>query len=255
MRKLNKLKSFLKEPAVLVGLFFFVLILVSGGVDAVNVCGNDNSFLGQFDLNQNITLKQSCDSCSFVNLSSVTYPNGTLQSFNIQMIKNGIDYLTYFSGTDTFGCYSYNVLGDKDGVNTAETVDFLVGNELTTGRAVSYGGFILILLFAFALTLFGAFKVRWQHTRNDEGKVISINNFRYIKVFLFCMAYLEVMFLFGLSYKFFNEANIEGFTEFFNFVYQLFLNLMYPIIVLTIIIFFVIWINNIKLKKKNELGL
>ena len=146
-------------------------------------------------------------------------------------------------------------MGNKDGEISSEQFCFKVGSELTTGKSVIYIGFILILLFIFILTLYGAIKVNWEHKRDNEGKIISINDFRYIKVFLFCMAYLEVMFLFGLSYKLFNEANVSGFTQFFNFVYQMFLNLMYPVIILAIIITFVIWINNIKLKKMRKLGL
>ena len=64
-----------------------------------------------------------------------------------------------------------------------------------------------------------------------------------------------MMFLFGLSYKFFNEAGIEGFPQFFNFVYQFMLNIMYPLIIFLIIVFFVIWINNKKLSKRLKLGL
>jgi len=63
------------------------------------------------------------------------------------------------------------------------------------------------------------------------------------------------MFLFGLSYKFFNEGGLEGFTEFFNFIYQMFLNLMYPIIVVMIVMIFAIWINNKNLSKNIKLGL
>lgn len=90
---------------------------------------------------------------------------------------------------------------------------------------------------------------------SDNDKIITINNFRYLKVFLFTMAYFELMFLFGLSFKFFSEANIEGFIEFFNFIYQLFLNFMFPLMIVLIIIVFAIWINNRKLSKRLNLGL
>ena len=93
------------------------------------------------------------------------------------------------------------------------------------------------------------------YPRNLEGKVISINDFRYIKVFLFSMVYMIALFLFGLSYKLFNNAGMEGFNNFFNFIYQLFLRLMYPIMVLTVIIFIIIFLSNLKLKKRLGLGI
>jgi len=189
---------------------------------------------------------------SEVTISSLTYPNYTQALGIINMEKNGLSFNYTFCDTSSLGIYFYDY-NDSEG-NVWEN-DFRVGSELTTGKAVVYIGFIIILLFIFILTLGGAIKVNWQHGRNAEGKIITVNDFRYVKVFLFAMAYLEIMFLFGLSYKLFNEANIEGFTQFFNFVYQLFLNLIYPIIIVAIIFTFVIWINNLKLKKKRSLGL
>jgi len=69
------------------------------------------------------------------------------------------------------------------------------------------------------------------------------------------MAYMISMFLFGLSYKLFHSAGMQGFDTFFNFIYQLFQSLMYPIIVVTVVILFVIFLSNFKLKKKRSLGL
>ncbi len=239
-------------------ILLFISIFLISFVSAVNECGNDNSYLGTFKLDSIIDLKQTCDDCTYVNLSAVTYPNSTTIYYNLAMTKNGIEFSINSTETKTLGCYSYTVYGDKGGTKTSETIDYIItsnGKIFEIGNAVSYIGFIIILLFIFLLTVYGAIKVKWKHPRNNNDEIIHINNFRYIKVFLFSMAYLQLMFLSGLSYKLFNEANMEGFTEFFNFVYQLFLNLLYPLIIVLVIIFFLIWINNIKLKKKMELGL
>ena len=187
-----------------------------------------------------------------VTISSLSYPNSTNALGITNMDKSGLTFNYTFCDTSTIGTYYYDY---NDSEGNVYVNDFRVGTDLTTGKAVVYIGFIIIILFLFILTFAGAMKVNWKHPRNSEGKIISINDFRYIKVFLFCMAYLEMMFLFGLSYKLFNESGIEGFTEFFNFVYQMFLNLICPIIILTIIIWVIIWINNIKLKNKMKLGL
>lgn len=234
---------------------FLTLILSMFLIGLVSAVDCDGTFLGTFKQGDSIELKQICDSCSYVTLSSISYPNSSSIYINENMTKSGVDYNYSFSDTETMGHYGYSVFGDKDGSIATETFCFQIGTDLTTGKAISYIGFIIILLFIFILTLGGAIKVNWEHGRNSEGKIITVNDFRYVKVFLFCMAYLEIMFLFGLSYKLFNEANIEGFTQFFNFVYQLFLNLIYPIIIVAIIFTFVIWINNLKLKKKRKLGL
>lgn len=203
-----------------------------------------------YDFGSDVDIKISClnVNCSGQVNISIEYPNSSLAVKN-QSMTLGNGYVNYtFSDTNTFGTYNYFT-------NNGYTNSFTIGNELTTGKSISYIGFIFILIFIFLLTMYGAYKIEWKHQRSNEGKILTINNFRYLKVLLFVFAYAEGMFLFGLSYKFFYEANIEGFTEFFNLIYNIMLNLIYPLMVFLIIIFFVIWINNKKLQKKIKLGL
>ena len=216
--------------------------------------------LGTFKLGEDINLIQTCDNCTFNNITSVLYPNSTQTIGEFEMTKAGTIYNFTLSSDNVteIGTYIVNGFGDLDGVITVWNYNFFItpnGQDFTTGKAISYLGFIVILLFTFILTIYGSYKVRWKHLKSDDDKIITINDFRYVKVFLFVIAYFELMFLFGLSYKFFVEANIEGFPEFFNFIYQWFLNLMYPLIVFLIIVVFVIWINNRKLSKRLNLGL
>ena len=209
---------------------------------------------GSGDQNKNFTINQGCSDATYMTLSTIQYPDRTVQIINTNMSSMGGSSFQY-NFTDTEQRGRYDVIGISDGCQRDFTFYFTIGQELNTGRAIAYVGFIIILLFTFFLTMYGASQVRWKHLRSDEGKIITINHFRYVKVFLFTIAYFELMFLFGLSYKFFNEANIEGFTQFFNFIYQLFLNLIVPLIIFLIITIFVIWINNKKLSKKLNLGL
>ena len=190
-----------------------------------------------------------------VNISTITYPNETTLFLNKDMTKNALTFNYTFCGTDTIGIYIYDYFDAE--LNTYVN-DFKVtadGKEFTTQNSISYLGFILIILFTFFLTMYGAGRIEWKNKKNNEGKILTINNFKYVKILLYTLAYFELMFLFGLSYKFCREANIEGFTNFFNFIYQLFSTLIYPIIVFLVIVVFVIWINNLKLSKRLKLGL
>ena len=209
---------------------------------------------GSGDQNQNFTINQGCSDATYMTLSTIQYPDRTVQIINTNMTSVGGGSFQY-NLTNTSQLGRYDVIGISDGCQRDFTFYFTIGEELNTGRAIAYIGFIMIILFTFFLTIYGASLVRWKHLRSDEGKIITINHFRYVKVFLFTIAYFELMFLFGLSYKFFNEANIEGFTQFFYFIYQLFLNLIVPLIIFLVIVVFVIWINNKKLSKNLNLGL
>jgi len=192
---------------------------------------------------------------TYVNISTITYPNETTLFLNKNMEKNALTFNYTFCGTDTTGTYLYDYF-DAEG-NTYVN-DFKVtpdGKEFTSQNSIAYLGFILILLFTFFLTMYGAGRIEWKSKRNSEGKILTINNFKYVKVFLYTLAYFELMFLFGLSYKVCREADIEGFMQFFNFIYQLFLHLIYPLMIGLIIIIFVIWISNRKLHERLKLGL
>jgi len=237
-----------------------IILTLILGMFLISLASAEIQTLGTFQLGEDINLIQTCANCTFNNITSILSPNSTQIIGNFPMTRTGSVYnFTLSSGNATqLGEYIVNGIGDLDGVDTVWNYNLFVtpnGQDFTTGKAISYIGFIVILLFTFLLTIFGASKVRWKHLKSDTDKIVTINNFRYLKVFLFTIAYFELMFLFGLSYKFFNEANIEGFTEFFNFVYQLFLNFMYPLMIFLIIVVFVIWINNRKLSKRLNLGL
>lgn len=127
-------------------LTIFLSIFLIGMVAAVNDCGNDNTFLGKFQSQHTITLKQICDSCNFVNLSSVAFPNGTTKLYGESMTKDGINYNYSFSETNQIGCYSYTVLGDKGTSNQSETIDFIIGQMPITFYAAWF-----ILTFGLAI--------------------------------------------------------------------------------------------------------
>lgn len=116
----------------------------------VNPCGNDNSFI-KGRQNDIVTLKQTCDSCTYVNLSSITYPNSTLVIYNSAMTKNGIEFTTPFSNTNILGCYTYVVFGDKDGTLQSETIDLKV---TSTGEEVGSSQTIVIIGILGAMALF-----------------------------------------------------------------------------------------------------
>ncbi len=229
-----------------------ILLTLMLGIFLISLVSAD---LGIYKQNEDISVRGNLNATS-VNVT-IYFPNSSIAVNNQSMINIYGDIWNYpFTNTDTQGRYIYDYC-NENGDNCKENFFTVTpnGQVFSTGKAISYLGFIVILLFTFFLTVYGAMKVRWKHQKSDEEKILTINHFRYVKVLLFTIAYFELMFLFGLSYKFFAEASIEGFTEFFNFIYQLFLSLIFPLMIFLIIFVFVIWINNKKLSKRLSLGL
>ena len=110
------------------------------------------SNLGTFKQNDCISLYQLCDNCTYVNITSITYPNSTLTSINEAMTKVGVDY-NYTFCTSVLGDYSYKVCGDKDGAFQCEVINF---NLTPTGDNRGFGIF-LILIFASIIMFGGSF--------------------------------------------------------------------------------------------------
>lgn len=124
--------------------------------------------------NQCASLYQLCDNCTYVNLSSVIFPDNSILNINSAMTKSGVDYNYTFCQTSQIGEYIYNVCGDKDGQFICENLTFKVtpsGFNLTIGYyfliiILSIGIIILgyyvqdawiVMLGSFALVLFGLY--------------------------------------------------------------------------------------------------
>lgn len=153
----NKIFQTSKKATILISLTFMLVLFSLSLTSAVNECGNDNSFLGTFRQNITITLKQTCDDCSYVNLSSVTYPNSTTIVYNTNMTKSGIEFSRILNTTRFLGCYSYVVYGDKGGTLTSETIDFQITPSGTSGNS-NLVFFIFLIVGLYTLNLVGFFK-------------------------------------------------------------------------------------------------
>lgn len=103
--------------------------------------------IGTFKTGDSFELIQICDSCTYVNLSSVVFPNGTLTDFtNTSMTKTGYNY-NYTYSTLVEGEYQYFVCGDKLGTLRCEQFDFSVTPTGESQKSFSDNPLLLILLF------------------------------------------------------------------------------------------------------------
>lgn len=108
--------------------------------------------LGTFRQNDCIPLHQTCSNCSYVNLTTISYPNATIQNINAVMTKSGTDYNYTFCSTSLLGTYSYNTLGDLNGNSAIELINFSVtegGDTFDISQSIiilGQMGFIILLI-------------------------------------------------------------------------------------------------------------
>lgn len=105
--------------------------------------------LGTFERDSTIELIQTCDTCTFNNISSILLPNGTIILGEVEMTKDGTFYNFSFNDTGNLGQHIVNGFGDPGGTTTTWNYVFTItatGQALDTPQSVLTIGLILILI-------------------------------------------------------------------------------------------------------------
>jgi hypothetical protein len=132
-------------------IFAFAMILFSSMVFAAQEMNNP------FKQNTCAQLVQSCDNCTYVNFTSVSYPDGTLVILNTPGEKHSTDYNISFCNTAQVGTYIVRTIGDLNGIVTNGNFNIYVNPSGQTFNNVLYDYlfFALIMLVFYALLYLG----------------------------------------------------------------------------------------------------
>jgi hypothetical protein len=139
----------MKKLLIILMMGMMLLTLVSA---EANRCGNENYYLGEFKINSYFGLTQTCDDSSYSNMTAIKYPDGTYESFNLAMTKDGDNYNYTFFNTSQIGCYTYTISCDVAGVVTSDNTDFQI---TPSGFVNTLGFYLLILLFSAGIIVLG----------------------------------------------------------------------------------------------------
>jgi len=130
----------------------WILVGIVLSIAYIHFVSAEQSNLGTMKQNDCINLYQTCDDCSYVNLTSIKYPEGSIETFNLMMTKSGQNFNYSFCNTSAIGDYTYTVAGDKGGVYTTEVIGFSI---TPSGFAGTLGFYILILVIGAGIITFG----------------------------------------------------------------------------------------------------
>lgn len=103
--------------------------------------------LGTFKQGEIVRISQVCSDATYINISSISYPNSTVAVSNIEMTSSGSgEYYYDFSLTDTAG--RYDVRGISDGCEMTFATYFNInisGSEENTGKYIFLGSLLIVL--------------------------------------------------------------------------------------------------------------
>jgi hypothetical protein len=107
--------------------------------------------IGLVKQNECIELYNYCPTCSYINLTLIQFPDGSISNMNEAMTKSNKDYNYSFCNTTMLGAYSYTTCGDKAGEETCEDISF---ESTPSGRGgTSNIAFMIILIVYRNITL------------------------------------------------------------------------------------------------------
>jgi len=105
----------------------------------------------EFDLHQNITITQVCSDATYINITSIQYPDGSRISINEEMTKDGGDFIYYFADTGQLG--RYDVRGVSDGCTYTFAVYFTVGKKVDIQDSIFFIFLLLVLIGILAISI------------------------------------------------------------------------------------------------------
>jgi len=113
-----------------------------------------------FKQNTCVQLVQSCDNCTYVNFTSVSFPDGKFTILNIAGEKHSTDFNMSFCNTSQIGTYIIRTAGDLNGVPTNGNFNIYINPSGSTFNNVIYEYlfFVLITLIFYTLLYFGYIK-------------------------------------------------------------------------------------------------
>jgi uncharacterized membrane protein YiaA len=210
-----------------------ILLTVLMGIMMIGLVNAALTTLGTFKTNEEITIRQLCADCTYNNVTSLVYPNGTDAQIEMDvMTKAGSEYTYIFNFTEDIGEYTVNGIGDPGGTETIWLYTFNVnpsGEELTTAQGIIYFLALILGLIIFGITLWGAIIFPWRNPRNDEGFLLGISDFKYVKVALWVFVYLEILVILRLATNItIGFLLLQGVGSFFSILYTIALILSIP---------------------------
>lgn len=205
-----------------------------------------------FDLNNSI-VSDTANNCSLY----IYKPDNSLLVSNVSMSSNAGYYnYTLSSGQiNTTGKYGavVNCLGNNN-VGAISSFTFFIttsGFILSNAQAIVYTTLLFITIIFFSFCLYFGLKIPFKNNRNQEGKIVSINDFKFLKIFLLALSYIILLAIFWIGLNIsegflFNPVTSIVFRIGYIFMYSLIL----PVFLISIFISFSVYFMDKKVKKR-----
>lgn len=165
----------------------YILLLVS--IFFMSFCSANLPSLGEFAQNEEIRIAQTCSDATYINISSISYPNSSTAVSNIEMTSSGSGEFYYlFNLTDKLG--RYDVRGVSDGCEKTFATYFTI---TPSGRVVSdskmTANIVLFVFFLIIILTFYFLNRRIDYEKWYDSIIRKYEHKNHIKVILSSIGY------------------------------------------------------------------
>ena len=124
--------------------------LMLGFVITLFLIQSATALLGTYQVETDVDLIQTCNNCTYCNLTSIKYPNGTNILTNVEMNKNTTYYNYVLAGGNitTVGTYTYYYDCGNDAESITGGINFevtITGDETPEGLSYIIAGIFIIV--------------------------------------------------------------------------------------------------------------
>lgn len=215
--------------------------------------------LGFVKQNDCISLTQSYYNSTFTNITKIQYPNKTSIIVNYAMTRDSFGNYNYtYCNTSSQGQYIVTTTTDVDGVNINVPYDFIVnqtGTEISTAQSLIYFLALIISFLLLGLSGYFSFSIPFKNSRDDDGRIVSVNKLKYLKMFFIAVTYTIILLIVGITRGITaNFLYLNGVSEIFTYVYWLMIGSLFPMIVLLVIGALIFLVEDKVLNKKIKRG-
>ena len=204
--------------------------------------------IGTFEKNIEMQITNYCSTadCTYANLSSITYPNGTIIYFNEAMTQTENEFNYTYTPTE-IGLYTFKTCSNPEGEDYCESDNFEVtntGKDFSEGEGMVSVGILLGVLGLAFLFMFLGFKL----TKNSKAMPIGF--------FFIVLSLILGIYSLNLGYAFTHDIlQYESLSPVASTIYTSFLWLIIGIAVISMALMLISFIRELgKMSKRKKFG-
>lgn len=154
--------------------------------------------------------------------------DATSQTFNYELDSNNFT---------SVGIYTKCISATASGENQTTCFDFELtrtGTVLRTSSGLVYVAVFFAALFVFIFSVWAFLRIEWKDHVNEEHKLVGISGYKYLKVLMFFVSYMVLLFIFSIGNDMATSfLFLQGAGQFFKISYLVLLVSIGPAVIVT----------------------